>query len=42
MKLQTNDLSYFHGRDFFGDNGFQNMFVYEPTFNMSELNRQGY
>ena len=27
-KLQTCDLSYFLGKKYFGDNGFQNMFVY--------------
>ena len=37
MKLQTFDSSQFHGKTFFGDNGSQNMFVYEPRFNTLEL-----
>ena len=31
-KLQTFHLSYFLGKHFFGDDGFQNMFAHEPTF----------
>ena len=42
VKLETNDLNYFLGKNFFGDDGSQNMFVYQPTFNMLELNRQEY
>ena len=30
--LQTFDLSYFVGENFFGDDGFQNMFVFQSTF----------
>ena len=37
VKLETNDLNYFLGKKFFGDDGSQNMFVYQPTFNMLEL-----
>ena len=35
--LQTFDLSIFLIKFFFSDDGFQNMFVYQPTFNMLEL-----
>ena len=31
-KLQTFHLSYFLGKHFFGDDGFQNMFAHKPTF----------
>ena len=30
-------FSYFLGKDFFGDDGFQNMFVYQPIFNILKL-----
>lgn len=30
--LQTFDLSYFVGENFFGDDAFQNMFVFQSTF----------
>ena len=36
-KLQTFDLSCLLGKNVFGDDGFQNIFVYQPTFNMLEL-----
>ena len=36
MKLQT-DLSYFVAKNFFGDDGFQNMFVYQPTLDTLKL-----
>ena len=36
MNLQTH-LSYFLGNIFFGDDGFQNMFVYQLTFSTLEL-----
>ena len=36
-KLATLDLSYFLGKSFFGDDSFQNMFAYQPTFSNSEL-----
>ena len=36
-KLATLDLSYFLGKSFFGDDGFQNMFAYQPTFSNLEL-----
>ena len=43
VKHEAFDSSYFHGKNFFGYDGFQNMFVYQLTFNMLELkNRQGY
>ena len=32
VKLEAFDPSYFHGKFFFGDDGFQNMFFYQPTF----------
>ena len=31
------DLSDFLGRNFFGDDGFESMFVYQPAFNTLEL-----
>ena len=37
MKLEALHLNCFHRKFFFGDDGFQNMFVYQPTFNMLEL-----
>ena len=37
LKLEEFDSRYFHGNDFFGDDGFQNMFAYQPTFNTLEL-----
>ena len=40
-KLETFYLSYFLPKILFGDNGFQNMFVYQPAFNMPELKNQG-
>ena len=39
IKLQTYDLSYFLGRNSFGDNSFQNTFVYQPKFNTLELKK---
>ena len=39
MKFQELDTSYFHGKNFFGDDGFQNIFVYQPTFNTLELKK---
>ena len=39
MQLQAFGLSYFYGKFFFGDDGFQNMFVYLPTINMLELKK---
>ena len=33
MNLKTLGLSYFLGKFFFGDDGSQNMFVYQPTLN---------
>ena len=39
VKLQTHDLSYFLDRIFFGDDCFQNMFVYQLTFNTLQLKK---
>ena len=32
VKLELHDLSCFRGKNFFGDDDSQNMFVYQPTF----------
>ena len=37
MKLPAFYSSYFHVKNFFGDDGFQNIFVYQPTLNRLEL-----
>ena len=37
VKLQTHNLSYFLGKKFFDDDGFQNLFVYQPTLDILEL-----
>ena len=37
VKLETHDLSYFVGENFFRGDGFQNMFVYQLTFFTLEL-----
>ena len=40
-KLQINDLSYFFRKFFFfGDGGSQNMFVYQPTLDTLELQKE--
>ena len=39
MKLEAFDLSYFHGKFLFGDDGFQNVLIYQPTFNTLELKK---
>ena len=39
MKLEALDLSYFLGINYFNDDDFQNMFVYQPTFTMLELKK---
>ena len=39
VKLQTHDLSYFLGKNFFGDDGSQNMFAYQPALDMLELEK---
>ena len=36
VKLPRHDLGYFFGKKFFGNNGFQNMFIYQP-FNTLEF-----
>ena len=42
VKLQTHDLSYFLGKIFFGDDGSQNMFFYQPKLDTFILKkRQG-
>ena len=33
-KLLSFDFSYFLGQNYFGNDGFQNMFVHQPTSNM--------
>ena len=38
VKMQTHDLSYFPETKVFGDDDFQKMFVYQPTFSMLKLN----
>ena len=38
-KLQTFDLSYFLGKIVFGDDGFQNMFGYQPTFSTLDIKK---
>ena len=37
VKLQEFDSSYFIGNFLFGNDGFQNMFVYQPALSMLEL-----
>ena len=37
VKLKTYDLTYFLGKNIFSDQGPQNMFVYQPTYNTLEL-----
>ena len=32
VKIEAFDSSYLHGKNFFGNDGFQNMFVYQLTF----------
>ena len=36
-KLKTFDLNFFLGKNIFGDDVFQNMFIYQPAFNTLEL-----
>lgn len=38
-KLQTYGLSYFLGKYFFDENGFQNMLFYQPTLDTLELKK---
>ena len=33
------DLSYFLGKNFWGDDGSQNMLVYQPAFSTLQLNK---
>ena len=37
VKLHTHDLNYFLAKHFFGDDDFQNMFVYQRTLSTLEL-----
>ena len=37
MKLQAFYSNHFHVKHFFGDDSFQNIFVYQPTLNRLEL-----
>ena len=37
MKLEQFDSRYFFEKDFFGNDDFQIMFVYQPRFNTWEL-----
>ena len=39
VKLKTHDLSYILGKNFLGDDGSQNMFVYQPTLSTLELKK---
>ena len=39
VKLETHGVSYFLGKKFLGDNGPQNMFIYQPTYNTLELKK---
>ena len=40
MKLQVFDSSDFHGKNFFGDDGFRNMFVSQQTLNMLKFKKR--
>ena len=40
VKLEASDLSYCHGKNFVGDDGCQNMFVYQPTLTTLELKKE--
>ena len=39
MKLQTQDLRYLLGENNFGEDGFQNILVYQRTFDMLKLKK---
>ena len=39
VKLETHDLSYLLGKNFFGDDGSQNMFIYQPKLSTLELKK---
>ena len=39
-KLQTFDLGYFFGKTFYGNGGFQNMFVSQPTFIATDFKQE--
>ena len=38
-QLQTFDFSYFLGKNYFVDDAFQNVFIYQPSFNMLDINQ---
>ena len=40
VKLEVFDSSYFLGKTFFGDDGSQNMFDYQPTLDMLEFKKK--
>ena len=40
MKLEAFDWSYFNRKNILGVDGFQNMFVCQPIFNMLELKKE--
>ena len=40
VKLEAFHSSFFHSKNVFGDDVFQSIFVYQPTFNMLELKKQ--
>ena len=39
VKPQMHDLSSFLDENVFGDDGFQNMFIYKPTFHTVQLKK---
>ena len=39
VKLETLDLNFFLAKYFFGDDGFRNMFVYQPTLDTLDLKK---
>ena len=39
MKLQIDDLSNFLGKSVFGDDGFGNIFVYQPTLDTLKIKK---
>ena len=40
MKLEVSDSSYFRGKSSFGDDGAQNMFVYQLTIDTLEFKKR--
>ena len=39
MKLQMLDLVFFYDKHFFDDDGFQNMFAYQPAFSVLQVKK---